>query len=183
MLRLLTRLVLLLALGFFAPGEAAARVAIHVGPPDVSAQKLASWGSAPEVAVLRQAAALQAAELQQGSASHSYDFASGCCLAAESAVPQGTRVFRVWGDEAAAGGRSWTTVDPRTVPNYRNAAGLPNQNSGRFLSEGILDDASGVRLKPADSLHGNAGGLPEVVVPNPNGQIRLLNVQGLNPEF
>jgi len=83
-LRWITRLVLLFALGFFAPGEAAARVATRVGSPDVSAQKLASWGSDPEVAVLRQAAALQAAEMQQGSASHGYDFASECLLAAET---------------------------------------------------------------------------------------------------
>ena len=98
-------------------------------------------------------------------------------------VEQGTRVFRVWGDEAGAWGRSWTTVDPRTVPEYRNAAGLPNQNKGRFLSEGTLEDTLGVKLKSADPLHGNTGGLPEVVVPNPEAQIKLQNVQGLNPQF
>lgn len=84
MLRWITRLVLLFALGLFAPGEAAARVAMHVGSPDVSAEKLASWGSDPETAVLRQAAALQAAEMQQAASSLGYDFASGRLLAAES---------------------------------------------------------------------------------------------------
>lgn len=93
MLRWITRLVLLFALGFFAPGEAAARVATRVGSPDVSAQKLASWGSDPEVAVLRQAAALQAAEMQQGSASHGYDFASECLLAAENGVARQTTIL------------------------------------------------------------------------------------------
>jgi len=82
-LRWITRLVLLFALGLFAPGEAAARVAMHVGPPDVAAQKLVSWGSDPETAVLRQAATRQAAETQQAASSISYDFASGCLLAAE----------------------------------------------------------------------------------------------------
>ncbi len=32
-------------------------------------------------------------------------------------------------------------------------------------------------------LDGNHGGLPEVVVPNPQTQIRLGGVQGLNPQF
>ena len=104
-------------------------------------------------------------------------------VAAKSTVQEGTTVFRVWGDEAGAWGRSWTTVDPRTVPGYRGAAGLPNQNTGRFISEGVLQDTKGITLKPADPLHGNAGGLPEVVIPNPQNQIRLQNVQGLNPEF
>lgn len=82
-----------------------------------------------------------------------------------------------------AWGKSWTTVDPRTIQNYRESAGLPDQNSGRFLSEGILKDKSGVKLKVADPLHGNKGGLPEVVVPNPKEQIDLRSVQGLNPQF
>jgi len=98
-------------------------------------------------------------------------------------VQEGTKVFRVWGDEAKAWGRSWTTFDPRTVRGYRGAAALPNQNTGRFMSEGVLQNTKGITLKPADPLHGNPGGLPEVVVPNPQKQIKLQNVQGLNPEF
>src|SRR5262249_31381899 len=47
-------------------------------------------------------------------------------------VVQFTKVFRVWGDGSKPWGPSWTPVDPRTVPNYRNAAGLPSKNSGRF---------------------------------------------------
>lgn len=69
------------------------------------------------------------------------------------------------------------------MPNYRDVAGLPKENSGRFLSEGVLKDASGVKLKKADPLHGNSGGLPEVVVPKPNSQIDLRGVEGLNPRF
>ena len=99
------------------------------------------------------------------------------------AVSEGTSVFRVWGDEAGAWGRSWTTVDPRTVPNFRNAAGLPTQNSGRFVTEGTLQNTRGVTTQAATPLHGNAGGLPEVVIPNSASQVRPLNVQGLNPPF
>ena len=36
------------------------------------------------------------------------------------AVP--STVYRVWGDEAGGSGRSWTTVNPRTVTVYRDAA-------------------------------------------------------------
>jgi hypothetical protein len=94
-----------------------------------------------------------------------------------------TKVFRCWGDGAKAWGRSWTTTDPRTILNYRNAAGLPEQNTGRFLSEGILKDTQGVTERSALPLHGNFGGLPEVVVPNPESQISLQRVLGINPEF
>jgi hypothetical protein len=69
------------------------------------------------------------------------------------------------------------------VANFRNIAGLPNQNSGRFVSEGILQNAEGVTTRGALPLHGNAGELPELIVPNPQSQISLWNVQGLNPEF
>jgi uncharacterized protein RhaS with RHS repeats len=95
----------------------------------------------------------------------------------------GTKLFRVWGDGSEAMGPSWTTVDPRTVPNYRNAAGLPAGNSGRFLSEGVLRSTQRVTTRDALPLHGNVGGLPEVRLSNPVPQIRLENVQGLNPEF
>jgi hypothetical protein len=102
---------------------------------------------------------------------------------AATTVTEGGKVFRVWGDEAKAWDRSWITVDPRTVPDYRNVAGLPSGNTGRFLSEGILENTQGVATRPPLPLHGNMGGLPEVVVPKPTQQIKLLNVQGLNPPF
>jgi hypothetical protein len=75
------------------------------------------------------------------------------------------------------------TVDPRTISNFRNVAGLPVQNTGRFLSEGVLWNADGVLIRPALPLKGNVGGIPEFVIPNPAAQVRLKNVQGLNPEF
>jgi hypothetical protein len=90
-------------------------------------------------------------------------------------------VYRVWGDEAGPWGRFWTTIDPRTVFNYRAAAGLPSKNTGRFLSEGILTNSDGVVRNTAASADGNAGGLLELVIPNPQTQIQLRNVQGLNP--
>jgi hypothetical protein len=94
---------------------------------------------------------------------------------------EGTKVYRVWGDEAGPNGRSWTTVDPRTVPNYRDAAGLPTQNTGRFVSEGVIKDGTGVQTRGALPLHGNQGGLPEVIIPNPATQVELHGVSGVNP--
>jgi hypothetical protein len=95
----------------------------------------------------------------------------------------GDKVFRVWGGEAGPNGRSWTRTDPLTVPGFRDAAGLPNQNSGRFVSEGRLTSTEGVKTRGALELHGNKGGLDEVVVPHPESQIQLERVSGANPEF
>ena len=82
----------------------------------------------------------------------------------------GLTVYRVWGGESGPFGKSWTAIDPRLVPAYRDAAGLPVQNTGRYLTEGTLMDLN-VLFKSADPLHGNTGGLPEIVVPNPYLQV------------
>jgi len=95
----------------------------------------------------------------------------------------GDRVYRVWGDGANANGRSWSRTDPRSVDNYRDASGLPDQNSGRFVTEGRLTDTKGVTQREALPLHGNKGGLDELVVPDPTKQIRIDRVSGVNPEF
>jgi hypothetical protein len=95
----------------------------------------------------------------------------------------GKPVYRLWGDASGPWGKSWTTVDPRTVPDFRNQAGLPAGNSGRFLSEGVLKDGTGVNQTTATPLDGNKGGLPETVIPNPEKQVDLKNVQGINPEM
>jgi len=70
-----------------------------------------------------------------------------------------------------------------TVENYRDVAGLPNQNSGRFVTEGTLTNTKGVAQRDALSLHGNKGGFDELVVPDPAKQIRVDRVSGANPEF
>ena len=95
----------------------------------------------------------------------------------------GQRVYRVWGGGARPFSRSWTRIDPRTAPNYRDAAGLPDSNTGRFVSEGELTDATGVIQRPALSVHGNRGGLDEVVIPDPRRQVRIERVSGVNPEY
>lgn len=99
-----------------------------------------------------------------------------------SGVEKGAKVYRIWGDDSGPHGKSWTTVDPNAVSNYRGEAGLPPQNTGRFVSEGRLIDTTGVTVKPADSIYGNPGGLEEVVIPDPKNQVQLERVSGVNPE-
>ena len=113
--------------------------------------------------------------------------------AAESAVPSaGQKVFRVYGGDSAAGGASWSPVNPANVSNFRNAAGLPSggasgaTNTGRFVIEGTLQDAGAVvKVRPALPLDGNAGGLTEYIIPNwqKSGAIRVDRVSGVNPAF
>jgi RHS repeat-associated protein len=61
----------------------------------------------------------------------------------ETAATVGQKVYRVFGNRAKAYGRSWTPINPQTVPDYANAAGLPAGNSGKYLSEGTLTDTRG----------------------------------------
>jgi hypothetical protein len=92
-----------------------------------------------------------------------------------AAATVGQKVYRVFGNRAKAYGRSWTPIDPRTVPNYAEAAGLPEGNSGKYLSEGTLINTQGVQARTAlqvDTKYGlRSGGLPEYVVPDPKNQI------------
>jgi RHS repeat-associated protein len=93
------------------------------------------------------------------------------------------KVYRVWGGKSGPYGRSWTRVDPRTVPNYRDAAGLPDSNSGRFLSEGELINTEGVNAKTASALDGNQGGLDELEVPDAETQIDFVTIDVLADPF
>lgn len=83
-------------------------------------------------------------------------------------------------------------MNPGNVTNYRDAAGLPSggasgiNNSGRFVIEGTIKDPSKiVKTRSALEFDGNAGGLPEYVIPNwmENGAVRIDRVSGVNPEF
>ncbi|MCY3820082.1 MAG: hypothetical protein OXH52_12085, partial [Gammaproteobacteria bacterium] len=102
---------------------------------------------------------------------------------AANAPQAGQKVYRVYGGKADWDGRSWTPIDPRPVDNFRDAAGLPDVNTGRFVVEGTLKDTRGVTMRSADPLDGNRGGLLEVVVPDARRQIEIERVSGINPEY
>jgi len=106
---------------------------------------------------------------------------------------RGTRIYRVFGGEpmeadawmrnefSGPWGRYWTPIDPRTVRNYRDIAGLPSQNRERFLVIGEIVNPRGIEVSRAAPIGGNRGGLIEYMIPNPRQQIRILRVMGLNP--
>ena len=90
-------------------------------------------------------------------------------------------VYRVFGGGSSGYGRSWTPVNPNSVRNFRNAAGLPNQNTGQFVARGTVRPSNIQVRKPADPLNGNAGGLPEYII-DPN-KVKINNISGVNPPF
>lgn len=75
-------------------------------------------------------------------------------------------------------------MNPNTVPNFRSAAGLPDVNAGRFVSEGVLQSTEGVTARGALVIKpGQQGNLPELVIKNAEQKIKLKRVSGANPEF
>jgi hypothetical protein len=89
----------------------------------------------------------------------------------------------VHGGESGPNGHSWTPVDPTTLENPRDALGLPNGNSGEYLTTGKVLDWTGVAGRRALPLDGNNGGAPEYLFPDPEGQIRPVGTRSLNPPF
>lgn len=112
--------------------------------------------------------------------------------AADTAPFAGQNLYRVYGGDSAAGGASWSPVNPGSIANYRDVAGLPSggasgfNNTGRFVIEGTLQDPSAVvNVRSALSLDGNSGGILEYVVPywQKTGVIQVNRVSGVNPQF
>ena len=98
-------------------------------------------------------------------------------------VDRGTLVYRVWGDRAGKLGHSWTTVDPRTVSNYRSAAGLPLENSGQMLTIGTLKETGPAIYRNALPVGNNPGGIPEILLSNPETQVEILDTVQLLPPY
>ncbi|MGC4073745.1 MAG: RHS repeat-associated core domain-containing protein [Nibricoccus sp.] len=102
-------------------------------------------------------------------------------VAAESEIT----VYRVFGGDARAQGFSWTTKDPRTVANFRDAAGLPSggasgaTNTADFLIQGKVKPSDIIKSRSALPLDGNKGGLPEPIIDPKNVNITDFGV--LNP--
>ncbi len=90
-------------------------------------------------------------------------------------------VFRVYGDEAKPAGFSWTPVDPSKIENFRDAAGLPNVNSGQFVIEGSVKKSDIINSRTALPLDGNKGGLKEFII-DPK-KVEIKKVSGVNPDL
>lgn len=67
---------------------------------------------------------------------------AGAKVAGRGGNASNVHVYRAFGGDARAQGFSWTTVDPRKVNNFRDAAGLPSggasgaTNTADFLIQG-----------------------------------------------
>lgn len=70
-------------------------------------------------------------------------------------------VYRVDGGGASMYGRSYSLINPKYVPNYRNFAGLQKVNSGKYLLKAHIP-LRNIRVGRwfASPLNGNTGGLP-----------------------
>jgi len=96
-------------------------------------------------------------------------------------------VFRVFGGDSEAAGFSWTTENPNSVFNFRDAAGLPSggvsgsTNTGQFVIEGTVNGSNIIKTRSALPLAGNSGGLRELIIDPKNVQIN--RVSGANPPF
>jgi len=131
-----------------------------------------------------------AAEGLSGYVARFLDWASGlgqsgmAGTGAASEIQTGTTVYRVFGDGAEAFGKYWTTVNPNTVNDFRTAAGLFPQNTGRFVIEGTITDTTGITVDGAAAgPSGVGGGLTQVIIPNPEEQLIINQVSGVNPPF
>jgi hypothetical protein len=112
--------------------------------------------------------------------------AKGVLTGAAKAAATGeeTQLFRVFGNEAKGLGQYYTPVNPASVANYRQAAGLYPGNSGQFVLQGTLKNTQDVIFsRAATGPGGVGGGLPQAFVPSPQTQINILRVSGANPEF
>jgi len=96
-----------------------------------------------------------------------------------NAATAATNVYRVFGEDSRAQGFSWTTENPNTIDNFRNAAGLPSggasgfNNSAQFMIEGKVNTFNIINIRPALPLDGNIGGLRELII-NPQN-VRITN--------
>ncbi|HEV7765460.1 MAG TPA: RHS repeat-associated core domain-containing protein [Thermoanaerobaculia bacterium] len=90
-------------------------------------------------------------------------------------------VFRVHGGGARQFGRSWTRVDPTNVANYREAAGLPNANTGEYVTTGIVKVKDIKKVTKAIPLDGNSGGADEVIIENSKRSVKVIKTTKVDP--
>ncbi|MDO5665166.1 MAG: DUF6443 domain-containing protein [Bacteroidia bacterium] len=94
-------------------------------------------------------------------------------------------VYRVFGGDARAQGFSWTTKNPTSVKDFRNAAGLPSggasgaTNTADFMIKGKVNSSNIIQSRSALPLDGNKGGLPELIIDPKN--VRLTDFKVLTP--
>jgi hypothetical protein len=70
------------------------------------------------------------------------------------------------------------------ISNYRYLAGLPPQNAGTLLVEGVVLDPTQIAVRNALPIGSNAGGLLEYLITgDPATAIRITGVTTILPPF
>jgi RHS repeat-associated protein len=100
----------------------------------------------------------------------------------DSESDDATTVYRVHGGDAAQDGASWTPKNPTEMTNPRDELGLPDGNSGEFVSKAKVLQEPDVIQKAAE-LDGNAGGAEEWKFFNPSEQLRIESTTRVNPHY
>jgi RHS repeat-associated protein len=96
----------------------------------------------------------------------------GEAVAAEggATLQEGATIYRAFGGQARALGRSWTTVAPDAVSDFRAAAGLYEGNTADFVITARLNSLEGVTFRqalPGPMTPPGATQIPEVLFHNP----------------
>ncbi len=113
--------------------------------------------------------------------------ASGVGKAVSAAKGEIT-VFRVFGGDAKANGFSWTRENPSSVPNFRDAAGLPSggesgaTNTGQFIIKGTTNKSNIMDSYLARPLDGNKGGGVMEYIINPQN-VKPTKITTAKPAF
>jgi hypothetical protein len=65
----------------------------------------------------------------------------------------------------------------------RNSLGLPNANTGEYVTAARVKDWTGVVARRALSLDGNEGGATEYLFPNPEQQLEHISTTAVEPPY
>jgi hypothetical protein len=110
-----------------------------------------------------------------------------CGKVAETALREadeiGEYVYRVHGGASAREGRSWTPADPAKMRDPRKELGLPNQNSGQYITRARVKNWAGVSGRRSLPYHGNPGGAPEYLIPNPLENLGEMETKPVLPHY
>jgi len=86
-------------------------------------------------------------------------------------------IYRVYGNGTSMYGKSYSLINPKYFPFYRNLAGLPTANSGEYLLKGMIQLRK-IKIGRwfAAPLQGKTGGLPFELYQNYNQLSNPVNI-------
>lgn len=87
-------------------------------------------------------------------------------------------VYRVAGGDSPLTGQWWSPINPRAIPDYRDAVHLPDTNSGEFLVEGTVRSSNIILSRLATPKTGVPRATEILVKP---GSVKILGIHPLRP--